>query len=138
MSSISKKYPFWSIYYEDEGFSITGDRIMGRQAAGWSYLKALIKDKPSKLSAYIRKDDQKEFQLGIDLLNRLVDQPVFLGLDKSFPGYFESIEGVQHYSFKGPHPAGNLSLHIQKLCPLNMNDRVWTCLLYTSPSPRDS
>ena len=75
---------------------------------------------------FVLKEDQKEFQLGIDLLNRLVDQPVFLGLDKSFPGYFESIEGVQHYSFEGPHPAGNLSLHIQKLSPLNMNDRVWT------------
>jgi Na+-transporting NADH:ubiquinone oxidoreductase subunit A len=75
---------------------------------------------------FVLKEDQKEFQLGIDLLNRLVDQPVFLGLDKSFPGYFESIEGVQHYSFEGPHPAGNLSLHIQKLSPLNMNDHVWT------------
>ena len=75
---------------------------------------------------FVLKEDQKEFQLGIDLLNRLVDQPVFLGLDKSYPGYFESIEGVQHYSFEGPHPAGNLSLHIQKLSPLNMNDRVWT------------
>ena len=75
---------------------------------------------------FVLKEDQKEFQLGIDLLNRLVDQPVFLGLDKSRPGYFESIEGVQHYSFEGPHPAGNLSLHIQKLSPLNMNDRVWT------------
>ena len=75
---------------------------------------------------FVLKEDQKEFQLGIDLLNRLVDQPVFLGLDKSRPGYFESIEGVQHYSFEGPHPAGNLSLHIQKLSPLNMNDHVWT------------
>ncbi len=75
---------------------------------------------------FILKKNQNEFQLGIDLLNRLVDQPVFLGLDKSFPGYFESIKGVQHYTVEGPHPAGNLSLHIQKLCPLNIGDRIWT------------
>ena len=75
---------------------------------------------------FILKKDRKEFQLGIDLLNKLVDQPVFLGVEKSFPGYFESIDGVQHYSVKGPHPAGNLSLHIQILCPLNMGDRIWS------------
>jgi len=27
---------------------------------------------------------------------------------------------------EGPHPAGNLSVHIQKLSPLNMGERVWT------------
>jgi len=75
---------------------------------------------------FILKQDQKEFQLGIDLLNKLVDQPVFLGIEKLFPGYFETIEGVQHYTVLGPHPAGNLSLHIQQLCPLNMGERVWT------------
>ena len=75
---------------------------------------------------FVLKNEQKEFQLGIDLLNKFVDQPVFLGIDKSYPGYFESIKGVQHYSFKGPHPAGNLSFHIQKLSPINMGDRIWT------------
>ena len=75
---------------------------------------------------FILKQDQNEFQLGIDLLNKLVDQEVFLGVEKSFPGHFEKIKEVQHYTIKGPHPAGNLSLHIQKLCPLNMGERVWT------------
>ena len=55
----SKEHNMFSLFYQNDGFNIKGDRIMGRQAAGWSYLKALIKDKPSKLSAYIRKDDQK-------------------------------------------------------------------------------
>ena len=32
-----KKYPLWSIWYEDEGYDINGERIMGRQAAGWSF-----------------------------------------------------------------------------------------------------
>ena len=66
---------------------------------------------------FILKDQKNDFQLGIDLLNKLVDQPVFLGVEKIFSDYFGSIEGVQHYTVQGPHPAGNLSLHIQKLCP---------------------
>ena len=37
MSITKKKYPLWSIWYEDEGYDINGERIMGRQAAGWSF-----------------------------------------------------------------------------------------------------
>ena len=75
---------------------------------------------------YLLKDDSKEFQLGIDLLDKLVDQPVFLGIDADEVGYFKTIEGVQHYIVQGPHPAGNLSLHIQNIAPLNMGERIWT------------
>ena len=75
---------------------------------------------------FVLKDDQMEFQLGIDLLNKLVDQPIFLGTDKAQMGYFQTVEGVQHYTVEGPHPAGNLSLHIQNITPLNMGERVWT------------
>ena len=58
--SVKLKHPYWSIYYDDEGYNIEGDRIMGRQAAGWSFLKALIKNKPKQLSAYLKDLDQKE------------------------------------------------------------------------------
>ncbi len=75
---------------------------------------------------FVLKDDEKEFQLGIDLLNKLVDQPVYLGTDTAQLGYFKTIEGVQHYTVQGPHPAGNLSLHIQQIAPINMGERVWT------------
>ena len=75
---------------------------------------------------FILKDKKKKFQLGIDLLNKLVDQNVFLGIEKSFSGYFSSIERVQHYTIQGPHPVGNISFHIQKICPLNMGEVVWT------------
>ncbi len=75
---------------------------------------------------FILKDQKNDFQMGINLLNKLVDQPVFLGVEKEFSDYFESIEGVQHYTVQGPHPAGNLSLHIQELSPLNIGERVWT------------
>ena len=57
------EFPYWSIYYDDEGYDIKGNRIMGRQAAGWSFLQALIKDDPKRISAYIKNQDQKELLL---------------------------------------------------------------------------
>ena len=57
------EFPYWSIYYDDEGYDIKGNRIMGRQAAGWSFLKALIKDDPKRLSAYIKIRNKKNFCL---------------------------------------------------------------------------
>ena len=38
----NKDHPYWALYYDKEGYDITGNRIMGRQAAGWSFLKAII------------------------------------------------------------------------------------------------
>lgn len=59
MSITKKKYPLWSIWYEDEGYDINGERIMGRQAAGWSFLKGIIKDRPDRVSAFIKNIDQR-------------------------------------------------------------------------------
>jgi len=51
---------------------------------------------------------------------------LYLGFDKASKSYFKNISGVQHYSVEGPHPAGNLSVHIQQISPLNMGERIWT------------
>ena len=75
---------------------------------------------------FILNKHYQAFQDGISILNKLVDQNVFLGSDNSHPGIFKQITEVQHYTIAGPHPAGNVSLHIQKLAPLNMGERVWT------------
>ncbi len=72
------------------------------------------------------QQDAEEFQLGINILNRLVETPVYLGVEKKSPGFFENIQNVQHYSISGPHPAGNVSLHIQEICPINSGESVWT------------
>ena len=70
--------------------------------------------------------DQEDFQKGIEVLNHLVETPVYLGVSKSSPGFFEQIQHVNHYSISGPHPAGNVSFHIQEICPINAGERVWT------------
>ena len=75
---------------------------------------------------FILNKESKAFQEGINVLDKLVDQEVFLGTDATHPGMFNQITAVQHYTIAGPHPAGNVSLHIQELAPLNMGERVWT------------
>ena len=59
---ITKKlHPYHAIFYEHDGFNIKGSKLMGRQAAGWSYLKALIQSGTTdKLGVYTRNNDQRE------------------------------------------------------------------------------
>ena len=56
----NKIHPHWAVYYDNDGYTIDGNKIMGRQAAGWSYLKALVKSKPSRLGVYIKNSKQRE------------------------------------------------------------------------------
>ena len=52
-----KTYPYWAVYYVKDGYSIKEDVIMGRQAAGWSFLKALIENRSERLGLYIKSDE---------------------------------------------------------------------------------
>ena len=61
---IKKKHKLFSLYYENDGFNISGDKLMGRQAAGWSFLKSLIVSKRyDRLGIYIKNLDQKKLLL---------------------------------------------------------------------------
>jgi Na+-transporting NADH:ubiquinone oxidoreductase subunit A len=73
---------------------------------------------------------QAAFQRGLDVLNKLTDGRVFLGLDgrgekAPSPVFTEAANVVKHY-FRGPHPSGNVGVHIHHLAPLGTRDKVWT------------
>ena len=74
---------------------------------------------------FLLKNNQEDFQKGIDILNILVDKPVVLSIDYTFSGFFESTKGVELLPIKGPHPAGNVSVQIHKHMPINMGEVVW-------------
>ena len=74
---------------------------------------------------FLLKNNKEQFQKGIDFLNRLVPE-IFLSAESSFSGFFENVTGVNFVPVKGPHPAGNLSVQIHHLSPLNMGEVVWT------------
>ncbi len=78
MNNSNKNFKYWSLFYEDEGFDITGKKIMGRQAAGWSFLKALVKNNNS-LSVYLRNTHNKNLLL--EKIKPLVDDQKELSLN---------------------------------------------------------
>ena len=54
----------FSLFYQNDGFNIKGDSIMGRQAAGWSFLKSLILSRNyNKLGIYLRYAADKDILL---------------------------------------------------------------------------
>ncbi len=77
---------------------------------------------------YILKDQQESFQSGIDILTKLTEGKIYLsvnaGKNKS-DSYFDKIKNVELNSFEGPHPAGNVGVHIHHIKPLKAGQLIW-------------
>lgn len=74
---------------------------------------------------FVMKDKIAEFQAGVDALAKLTSGKVHLGL-KSGNSIFAAAKGVDSTIFTGPHPAGNVGVHINKVNPVNKAEVVWT------------
>lgn len=68
---------------------------------------------------------EKEYQLGLRILQRFLPVPVHYctGADKLLPA--EELEGIDYSSFQGPHPAGLPSTHIHFIDPVHEEKSVW-------------
>ena len=70
------------------------------------------------------------FQKGLDVLNKLTDGTVYLGLDanreEAPSSVFTNAEGVESQYFRGKHPSGNVGVQIHHTAPIGNNDKVWT------------
>jgi len=69
----------------------------------------------------------KEFQAGIDVLSKLTDGDIFLNIhaEKTLSKVFLNAKNVKINSFRGPHPSGNVSVHISRLDPINKGEVIW-------------
>ncbi len=67
------------------------------------------------------------FQAGLDVLSKLTKGKVYLNVNaqKTMSKVFLNSKNVEINSFKGPHPAGNVSVHISRLDPINKGETVW-------------
>ncbi|OJU80635.1 MAG: NADH:ubiquinone reductase (Na(+)-transporting) subunit A [Chlamydia sp. 32-24] len=71
---------------------------------------------------------EKEFQAGLDALAKLTKNSVHLVYKQgsTFKPFIDAKNVVKH-TVDGPHPAGNVSLHIQKIDPIGfVDDVIWT------------
>lgn len=71
---------------------------------------------------------KKEFQIGIDALNKLAEKNVHLVYSKesAFVAFREAKNAIKH-TVEGPHPVCSPSLHIETISPiLSVQDVIWT------------
>lgn len=79
---------------------------------------------------FVIKGKEEAFQKGLDVLTKLTDGKVYLGLDgrgkeQPHPAFAEA-KGVEIHYFHGKHPAGNVGVQIHHTRPINAGDKVWT------------
>lgn len=75
---------------------------------------------------FVLQDKLDAFQEGVNALKKLTAGKVYLAVKKGSSSKLKNIKGVELLEVSGPHPAGNVGVHISKTEPINMGDRVWT------------
>jgi len=68
---------------------------------------------------------QREYQLGLQILRKLVDTEIHYCTGKKELLACEKVEGVSYHRFTGPHPAGLPSTHIHFIDPVHEGKSVW-------------
>jgi Na+-transporting NADH:ubiquinone oxidoreductase subunit A len=82
---------------------------------------------------FLLQDENEYFQAGLTLLKQLTEGKVYLTLDASKDGNAPAIadvKDVETHGFSGKHPAGNVSVHIHHIAPINVGEIIW--YLYAS------
>ncbi len=76
---------------------------------------------------FILSQDSDGFQAGLDILSKLTGGKVNLVVHKKAKlPVLTQAKNVEIHRFSGPHPAGNVGIHIHYIDPIrNMNDIVW-------------
>jgi Na+-transporting NADH:ubiquinone oxidoreductase subunit A len=72
---------------------------------------------------------EKNFQLGIQMLSRLTEGKIHLSVSARTKAFFANISGVELHEFSGPHPAGNVGVQIHHIDRIQAGQKVW----YLSP-----
>jgi len=73
------------------------------------------------------KGQEVELQTGISALAKLTSGKVYVGQKA---GSALALKNCEVVDFAGPHPAGNVSVQINKIKPINKGEQVWTVSAY--------
>lgn len=74
------------------------------------------------------KGQENAIQAGIDILKKFTTGIIHLGINgaEEISPLFSKLKGVQINKISGPHPAGNVGVHIHHIDPINKGEKVWT------------
>lgn len=74
---------------------------------------------------YVVQGQEEDFQTGLTVLSKL--SKVYLGISKEqSSSSLSQLRSVETTIFNGPNPAGNVSVHINHISPINKGEIVWT------------
>jgi Na+-transporting NADH:ubiquinone oxidoreductase subunit A len=77
--------------------------------------------------AFILSGNEEYFRKGIDILNKLTEGKVYLGLDADdSASKLSKIPNAEITLFTGKHPVGNVGVQIHHIDPIDKGDIVWT------------
>ncbi len=74
---------------------------------------------------FILKKRMDEFQVGVDVMSKLIDKPINLSISHNCESDFSTLNNVDVYKIKGAHPSGNESFQINRIDPLNSGEIIW-------------
>ncbi len=81
---------------------------------------------------FLLAGDEKAFQLGLGILKKFTMGKIHLsvnGASQNLAPAFKNAQGIEKHTFTGPHPAGNVGVHIHHIQPLVHGQVIW----YISP-----
>ena len=76
--------------------------------------------------AFVLEGEKENLQKGIEVLSKLTDGKVYVGLKSGVKSVCEELQGAEKYYFDGPHPAGNVGVQIHHIAPVSAGEVVWT------------
>lgn len=76
---------------------------------------------------FIIQGAENDFQTGIDALSKLTPGKVHVNVSDEYPASpaYTRAKNAQTNYFRGPHPAGNVGVQINRIDPINKGDIVW-------------
>jgi len=76
---------------------------------------------------FVIQGAEADFQVGVNALSRLTAGKVHINVSDEYPASpaYTQARNAQTNYFRGPHPAGNVSVHMQRIDPLNKGEVVW-------------
>ena len=77
---------------------------------------------------FTAKNDADAMQIAVDALAKFTSGKVYVNLDAKNGGGspLNLLRNVEKTMFKGPHPAGNVGVQINHICPIGKGEIVWT------------
>ncbi len=90
------------------------------------YISALDKAPLGIDYEFVLENKLNDFKTGIDILKKLTSGKIHLIVDGYSATRLSDIDEIETIKAFGPHPVGNLSIHIEKFNPIAKGDRIWT------------